>query len=53
MKPKFTDLHRFPNGYRKAVDTDVAETIRRAQKRIELAKEAQAHKITSILRRKA
>ena len=42
MKPKFTDAHRFPHGYRKAIDTDVKQTIERARKRIELAKQVQA-----------
>ena len=42
MKPKFTDQYRYPNGYRPAAATNVAETIAREFKRIKLANEAQA-----------
>lgn len=30
--PRYTDQHRFPNGYRRAVDTNVAETFERARR---------------------
>jgi hypothetical protein len=36
--PKFTDQHRFLDGYTRSLDTDVAATIERARKRIELAR---------------
>lgn len=36
--PKYTDLARYPNGWRKAVDTNVAETFERARHRLEQEK---------------
>ena len=48
MKPKFTDSHKYPHGYKRAVETDVRLTIERARKRIELAKKAQAEAEASI-----
>lgn len=32
-KPKFTDAHKYPDGYRRAVDTDIQETFRRIRRR--------------------
>lgn len=29
MKPKFTDGHRFPNGYTPSAETNIAETFKR------------------------
>lgn len=33
--PKYTDLHRYPRGWKKAVDTNVAETLERAKRELE------------------
>lgn len=35
MKPKFTDSHKFPHGYRQAVDTNVSETFKRVRRQQE------------------
>ena len=32
--PKFTDAHKYPNGYRKAAATDVRLTFRRERERL-------------------
>ena len=40
MKPRFTDMHKFPHGYRKACETNIAltfERIRREQAKKETA----------------
>ena len=29
--PRYTDQHKYPNGYRKAANTDVAATFRRVR----------------------
>jgi hypothetical protein len=30
--PRYTDQHRYPTGYRRSVDTNVAETFERARR---------------------
>ena len=30
--PRYTDQHRFQNGYRRSVDTDIRETFERARR---------------------
>ena len=46
--PRYTDTHRFPNGYRKAAETDITLTFQRArQKHAENAKEV-ADKVATI-----
>lgn len=30
-EPRYTDLYRYGNGYRRAVDTDIAKTFERAR----------------------
>ena len=40
--PKFTDGHKYPNGYRKAAATDVRLTFRRERERLKAAAEQAA-----------
>ncbi len=40
--PKFTDAHKYPNGYRKAASTDVRLTFRRERERLKAAAEQAA-----------
>jgi hypothetical protein len=32
--PRYTDLARYPNGWKKAVDTNVAETFEKVRKQL-------------------
>ena len=40
--PRYTDAHKYPNGYRKAAATDVRSTFRRERERIKAAAEQAA-----------
>lgn len=35
MKPKFTDLKRYPHGYDQSCDTDITKAWARARKKLE------------------
>lgn len=41
--PRYTDMHRYANGYRKSTNTDVAATFRRV--RAEMQKDAEEVKV--------
>ena len=49
MKPiRYTDQHRYPNGYRKAAETDITLSFKRArQKQAENAREV-ADKVATL-----
>ena len=40
--PRWTDAHKYPQGYRKAANTDVAATFRRVRERIKAQAEQAA-----------
>ena len=40
--PRYTDAHKYPNGYRKAASTDVRATFRRERERLKAAAEQAA-----------
>lgn len=48
MKPKFTDLHKYPHGYTSAAATDITATLERARKRLKLQQEALNEKVTQL-----
>ncbi len=49
--PRYTDLLRYPNGWRKAVDTNVAETFARVRAEQEAAR-LEAEKIVRPIQQK-
>jgi hypothetical protein len=51
--PKYTDLHRYPNGYRKSTETDVTGTFRRIRREQEQARKETEAKVKPIQRRTA
>lgn len=50
--PRYTD-NRYPFGYRKSVDTDITKTFDRVKREQKKVEEAQAHKVQSIIRKRA
>ena len=48
--PRFTDLTRYPNGYRKSTNTDVAATFRRVRAEQEKNLAEQAVKVQPLKR---
>lgn len=53
MKPKFTDGHRYPNGYKPAVDTNIKETFERIKRQRKQNAAEVAAKVEPIKRRTA
>ena len=53
MKPKFTDLHRYPRGYTRSGSTDVAKTWAAARKKLQADAEERAQKVQPMMRKKA
>lgn len=51
--PRFTDLHRYPRGWRKAVDTNIAETFERIRRELQANAEEAAKKVAPLKQRKA
>lgn len=47
-EPKWTDLHKRPHGYRRAVDTNVAETFERVKREQERNAAERADKVAKI-----
>lgn len=48
MRPRFTDKHRYPHGYRKADQTDVRATFARVRERQAAAVDEAKAKVTVI-----
>ena len=42
MKPKFTDQHKYPHGYRSAVNTNLQETFARIERERKAKEKANA-----------
>ena len=49
-QPRYTDTARYPNGYRKSTNTDVAATFRRVRATHERIKTEQAVKVQPMKR---
>lgn len=50
--PRYTDNHRYPNGYRKAAETNVEATFKRARQEQARNQEEVAVKVQPIKARK-
>jgi hypothetical protein len=48
VKPKFTDEHKYPNGYTPSGATDIRKTFDRAKKRIAANAEERAVKVEQL-----
>lgn len=46
--PRFTDLGRYPHGYKPSNDTDITKSWERARKQIEKDKQERAEKVRDI-----
>lgn len=60
MKPRFTDSHKYPHGYRSAADTNVTRTFERVRREIRAKaeqeqrdKEEAQRKVSTLKARKA
>ena len=49
--PKWTDAHRYPNGYVRAQHTDIKRTFRRARDAIKVAEEERKRVLVQIKRK--
>ena len=45
MKPKYTDLKRYPRPYRRSIETDITKTWEAARKRMEADKAEREEKV--------
>ena len=50
--PRYTDAHRWPHGYRKSDDTNIAETFQRVRQQQEAAAR-EAEKVVRPINRKS
>lgn len=48
MKPKFTDLHKYPHGYMDSGHTDITKTLARARAKLKVQQEALNEKVTQL-----
>lgn len=46
--PRFTDLDRYPHGYKPSNETDITKSWERARKQIEKEKQERAEKVREI-----
>jgi hypothetical protein len=47
-KPRYTDRHRYPNGYTPSDRTDIAKTWAKAREQLEKDKQERAEKVRTI-----
>ena len=50
--PKYTDSHKYPNGYRKAAETDISKTFARIKSQLKTNQEELSVKVKPLIRAK-